>query len=574
MKAPKSILTFCAVASLGLAAFGQEAPADRITATLEAPAQQGARVPAALAVLVPDGAVAFGLTQAISELEGVAADIAREVMPQMVEAMNADILLSQVLPPGFDLTAIDRDRPFGFAVGPLSMESEPQVFVIIPTKNPDAIKALLPTEGPVYSTRVSEGYLGITRGLDYPVGTGTCPLLQGMPQGIVGVSVDMETIFDTFGPMIEFGMQMARMQMQESLDQVPEASMGMDINAIMDGYFMMAQNAIDSMEGLKLSVAVEETLVDFRWQAIVAEGSPMASLAQSTPTSAAAFLPLLTDESIAMVFGADMEKLANQMMPFMDMMMAAYPEDLAAGMTASMDSWKGMYGDFGTAMAISGGFTESGLRMAGYFDGTRYDELLAHYDRIVGEPFWGVMGMRYVDTKKARLGETNLTRYTFDFDVEGLLDQAGTEADAEQIGMMETMMEAMYGSQMVLTFAKTGELGFMAIGGDDAYVTAALERAKKPGKLAADLARLENMAARANPFMAYRFDIGRIMTEMGPIMESALGMPSMGMEMFEGTSLPMNIYVGITPLEWTGGLMVDVVQAGEFAQLVQHAGEL
>ena len=487
--------------------------------------------------------------------------------------MSVDVLLSMALPPGFDVTAIDRDKPFGFAVGPLSMETEPQVFVLIPTQNPDAIKTLLPTEGEFYSTRVSGGYLGITRGLVYPDSTGKCELLDGVPEGIVGLSVDVAAILDSFGPMIEFGMQMARMGISDAVTNTPEAADGMDIAAIMDLYFEGAQNVLDSIEGFKLSVDVDETLVDVRWQMLVSEGSPMASLADEGPTRAAEFMPLLTEDSIAFIFGADTEALMDKTMPFFESLFSAYPEGMAEGMTQSLDSWKDAYGMFGNALAGSGSFGEDGMRIATYFDGAQFDQLLAKYESITREPFWASMGMQYVDTKKAQLGETTLTRFTFDFDIASILAETDPDVGAEQIAQMEAMMESLYGSQMVITLAKAGDLGVMTVGGDDDYLRAALDRAGKPNPLTPDMQRLTEMAATSSPFMAYRFDVGQMMTEVIPVLEGSFGTPPSGLEMFAGTSLPLNIYFAITPSTWTGGMMVDLVQAGEFARMMETIEE-
>jgi len=575
MKAPQSILVIFAAATLGLPALAQDAATNAVAAASTlAPAAVGANVPVAMRVLVPDNAVAFGMTSPIDELEGVALSIAQDVMPQMAGMMNADMLLSQALPPGFDVTAIDRTKPFGFAVGPLSMEAQPQIFVLIPTSNADAIKALIPTEGEFYSTRAADGYLGITRGLEYPAGTGACALLDGVPSGIAGLSVDVEAIIDAFGPMIEFGMQMARMTMADAMANTPDAAGGMDLNAIMDSYFGMAQNVFDSVETFKLSVSVEESLVDVRWQTVVSEGSPMASLAGDGATQAAAYMPLLADDSIAFVFGADAEQLLEKMEPYMNSLFEAYPEGMREGMLASMDSWKGAYGLFGDALAGSGSFTDEGMRFAAYFDGAQFDTLMAKYESLVTEPFWASMGMQYVDTQKASIGDHQLTRFTFDFDVANLLQQTGSEADADQIKQLEAMMQAMYGNQLVTTFAKVGDMGVMTLGGGDEYLLEAIQRAGKHSRLSPDMMRLTGLAASSNPFMAYRFDIGQLMTQMVPMMEQSLGAPSSGLEMFEGTSLPLNLYFGIAPTIWTGGLMVDVVQAGEFAQMLQTAGEL
>jgi hypothetical protein len=573
MKAPQSILVICAAATLGLPTLAQEAPAtEALAAATQAVA--GRSVPNAMRVLVPDNAVAFAMTKPINDLEGIAADIAREVMPEMVEMMNADVLLGQALPPGFDVTALDRTKPFGFAVGPLSMQAEPQVFVLIPTNNPDAIKALLPTEGEFYSTRAADGYLAITRGLDYPTGTGGCALLDTVPDGIVGLSVDVEAILDSFGPMIEFGMQMARMSMADAVAQAPEAAMGVDVAALMDVYFGMAQGALDSVERFSLSVDVNETLVDIRWETQVSAGSPMADLASEGSTSAATYMPLLGDDSLAFVVGADMGNLMEKLNPFVTSALAAYPEGMREGLTQSLKSWQDAYSLFGDAVAASGGFTDEGMRFVAFFDGSDFDELMVKYESLVHETFWDSMGMHYVDTRKATLGDAELTRYTFDFDVSSLVAETDPNASAEQIAQLEAMMQAIYGSQLVTTFTKVDGLGVMTVGGGDDYLREALASAGKQSRMSPDMARLLGLARTTNPFIAYRFDVGQLMTQIMPLLEESVGAPASGMEMFEGTSLPLNFYFGIAPTTWTGGMMVDVVQASEFARMIETAGEL
>jgi hypothetical protein len=47
-----------------------------------------------------------------------------------------------------------------------------------------------------------------------------------------------------------------------------------------------------------------------------------------------------------------------------------------------------------------------------------------------------------------------------------------------------------------------------------------------------------------------------------------MGLPSMGLEMYEGTSLPMNMYFGASKSQWTTGMVIDLIQIGDFMAMV------
>ncbi|MDF1798750.1 MAG: hypothetical protein P1V81_06205 [Planctomycetota bacterium] len=579
MQAPKSLLAIAAATLLCLPGSAQDSrPADAPAApvALATTATPGTSVPAAMKVLVPDDATIFAMTSPLSELERVVASIAEDVNPDMAGMVSVDMLLQLAMPPGFDGSAIDRSRPVGVAVGPISMAAEPQIYALIPTANPDAIKAALPGGAERYATRVSDGYIGVTMGLAYGNSTGASSLLQNMPAGLITVNVDMETLLTDFRPMIDFGLQMARMQMESASEEINAASgyPGMDIVEMMEVYFGMLDGFLDSVVEMRMSLDIQETLLDMRVEYAVGEGSPMSSFAGTGDLDLDRFLPLLGNESFAMLMGADMGELMEKSMPFMEAIFDTYPQPMGDGLRESMDSMQSLYSMFGTGMAASGDFTDKGLTFAAYFDGAQYDQLMVEYDKMLKAPYMAAMGMHYVDTKKGRLGEIELTRYTFDYDVATLLGMTGEELDEASMAEMEAVLRAMYGEQMVTTFAKSGDMAVLTLGGGDEYLQEAIGRLDNPTRVPEDMQRLAGLAKTTNPFMAYRMDLGKLITTMIPMLESNLGAPSSGMEMFEGTSLPMNMYFGASPKSWTGGFMVDLVQVNDFVAMMETLGDL
>ena len=88
------------------------------------------------------------------------------------------------------------------------------------------------------------------------------------------------------------------------------------------------------------------------------------------------------------------------------------------------------------------------------------------------------------------------------------------------------------------------------------------------------MARLVDLAATSSPFLGYRIDLARLMTSVIPSIEATMGAPSSGLEMFEGTHLPMTFYMAVEPTSWTGGLMLDLVQISDAILMIQTLGDL
>ena len=583
IQAKTSLVTLAATALLGLPGAAQEpaaapAPATPVVTAATAPAAPTADVPAAMAVLVPDDASVMMLAQPLAQLEEVAGALAAEIDPQMAGMVSVDMLMAMALPPGMDGSAIDRTRPLGVAVGPISMGPEPQVYALIPTSNPEAIKSVLP-EGMPYATRISEGYLGVTLGAEYGASTGASALLGKLPVGMLSVAVDVETLMATFRPIIDFSLQMARAQFDTMEEDF--ATMGidqdMDLSALMDAYFGVAEGMLDSVVDMRMALDVDETLVDLRMAYGVAPDSPMAAFAGEGGTDIARLLPLIGDEAIAMLMGADFGTMMGDMMPFFESMMGAYPPEMAEGLTGTMEASQELYDLFGDAMAVTGDFTEDGMRMVAYYDGANHDAVQEQYTAMLREPYWEDLGIRYLETRKGRLGDTDLTRYTFELDPAMIADLAGVgEVPAEELAMVEQMMAAIYGERLALTFAQVADLGVMVIGDDDAFVQEALTKARvgTDRRPPADMARLVDLAATSSPFLGYRIDLARLMTSVIPSIEATMGAPSSGLEMFEGTHLPMTFYMAVEPTSWTGGLMLDLVQISDAILMIQTLGDL
>ena len=578
----KPLYALAAVSLLSFPGLAQDAtPAETPVAapavSASEPAPLRTDVPASMAVLVPDDATILLVTRPLAELEDAASSIIAEVDPEMAAAVSVDMLLAQALPPGFDATAIDRTRPLGLAVGPIAMAPDPQPYFLIPTANPDAIKSALPMGGEGFPTRISEGYLGITMGREYGVSTGSSELLTRVPAGLLGLTVDLESILADMRPVIDSTVMLARMQieaMEGDLDAMG-LDQGMDLAALMDAYFDMFNGFLDSVTSMGMSLDLDDSMLDLRVEHGLAEASPMAGLAQGGGTDLSRVLPLIGDESFAMVAAAEWGQLMEDMDPFFALLLGAYPPEMAESLQASIDAAESLYELFGSTVAMGGNFSEDGMRISTYYVAQDQAALLARYDELMMEPYWEAIGMRYVDTKKGVLGEVELTRYTFDFDLEAMLALSGEELGEEELDPIMSLMDVIYGDQLVMTFAQVGDLGVMTLGDDDEFVKAAIERASAAGGAGpADMSRLSGLAARSHPFMSYRLDLGKLLSTILPLVEDSMGAPASGIRMYEGASMPLNFYLGIDPSAWTTGVMIDLVLLAEFAAMMEAISDL
>ena len=266
--------------------------------------------------------------------------------------------------------------------------------------------------------------------------------------------------------------------------------------------------------------------------------------------------------------------MMTKSMPLMESLLGAYPDELGKGMRASMDAFKDIYNLFGTGMVASGGFGDNGMQVSAFFDGAHFDEILVAYKEALELPFWEELGMKYSGTKTGKSGDVSVTRFSFDFDMATIMEAMGEDLPPDEVTELKKMMAALYGESLVITFANSKDIGVMVIGADDTLMTDALGRVAAGGKIPEELTHLTDLVATSNPFFSCGVDVGELLSTIVPMIEGLMGAPASGMEMFEELSLPINMYFGASKSLWTTGLMVDLVQVSEFAQMMAMMGDL
>lgn len=559
-------------AALLLAVCAPLAPAQDATAVTAVPISAPlptSRVPASLAVLVPDDATVFGMSTSLNELEATVQGLVNSVMPGMGAMASLDMAFAELFPPDFDTTAIDRTLPVGFSVGQVTLEGEPQVFVMVPTTKPDAVKGALAREGEGFVFKGSAGYLAVSKGASYPTCTTNSPLIARLPQGVLAVSVDLDPILTAMDPVIAMGMDQARMTIAD-LEELFADEEAKQITGVLQLYYDMAEGALASMNGVDLSLDVAENLLDLRVTTHFDAGSPMARFAIEGPTGAERFLSLLDDSHVSVLTASDYAKLIPVLEPGLARLLGAYPADMGAALESFMTDSMGFYEALGTAQVFNGGLSDSGVSGHGFFLPSDMALIRAKYQELAQSSALGAMGMRFVDQQQAQLGDVRLDRFTFEFDFETMLAELDENISDEEFEMGIAAIHALYGERLVLTVAEGPELGVFQINGTDAELRAALNRTLGGRGMLPEAARLQDLAANANPFVVERFDImalmDRGMAAMGPVMGDALP-PEFGAAL-AGQSTPLTLYMGFERTSMTKGIMLDVQKTGQAAMQI------
>lgn len=224
-----------------------------------------ASVDAAMAELVPADAVAFARVPSLDEAQRALDRIGR-ALPDLEPRR----MLDRIAALGVDPAAVDPSRPAGVAVSVDAATREPRAVFLLPAKDPEALAAAAP--GAV----ARGGYAAVPEQAGaYAPGGAVHPLASSASEGDLGVSVDLQRLMVLFRADIEAGFDQLEDEMGAGLQAFP---MPVDTSALLQGYLTMARGFVDSAEGLRVAVRIQ----DSRWEAAATltarEGSPMASL--------------------------------------------------------------------------------------------------------------------------------------------------------------------------------------------------------------------------------------------------------------------------------------------------------
>jgi hypothetical protein len=528
-----------------------------------------------IAALVPKDAFFVLRIASLDEAQAILRSLWQAFVPEEdAEAINLRELL-QAVAPGADLTLVAGDRPLAIAFSLDATSQEPVPTAILPIADMDAYKASLPEPGAGAPAPLVRGsYVAHSQVPGYQPAAEAPALALGAPAGTLAASVDLETLIETFRPMIEMGLDQAEQMMD--MQAVPAA--GMDPGEMIALYLDGVRAVLDSAERLDLSFAAPRGETDFGWSLSVAEGSPMAALAGAGPTSIRETAKLADGSApMVMLFGFDMAKSMALFESFFDAVLDVYPEPARADLRRYMDAQKELYPLFGSSMAISGSFDAKGMRFAYFMKPTNPEAFVEKYGEALGKAGGSAMGIFIGELAQIEVEGLRVTQVSFNMDVAKLTEAmgaaGGAAGDPEGAEMMRSFLERMYPPEgMRLSLASRGEHAVMVLGGDDAFLRGALRRLQVGGSPPpADLARALERVGAAHPSFVMRFDVAALLAGMSELFTPMLG-PGVFPDVSD-LSAPVTVYAGVEGLRWHGGSSSDSARMGALVRRLSQAGQ-
>jgi hypothetical protein len=166
----------------------------------------------ALAALVPAEAFAVVRVASLEDFDRALDLLGRAVDEPM--PFDAASLLSFVLGCPGPVERIDRQRPLciAFALPPGGIE--PAVTFVLPVDNASDYLGKLPRTARKWAGELAGGYLALSELPSYAAPAVPSALATSLPSGSLAASVDVARLMQSFGPMLEMGMQEFRRELE------------------------------------------------------------------------------------------------------------------------------------------------------------------------------------------------------------------------------------------------------------------------------------------------------------------------------------------------------------------------
>jgi len=544
----------------------------------------GERIPADLAALIPADASSLIYIAPIDELEEAVQELLGVVAPDMAMMADADALLSEVAPAGFNIDLFDRSRPIAIAVGAITMETQntgPQIYLMIPTTDAATLDQSLPP----HSSRISGGYLGVCETGDYPVG-GNSPLPAALPKGLIAATLDAEPIMDTFAPMAGFMLGMAKSGLLEEITSDPDMPPQFRTTATdaVNAGFGFIDDVMDSFSSFEVAFDMAGTEIDFGYAVNFKEGSPLTRLAGNGPTFAE-MLPFMDAGAVGnSVMGMDLGAMARWVRPYVDQIMDSIPvpTDLPDGADLgpfqspqqALDVVRGAVGAsldtlawFGDGAVTSMYFVNNEPQTATWMHGVQANQLADSLDALFHIELASMAGL---ELQRTQIGEST-TNLALSLNTEVLARNFGLQQS--DINEIKRGFIDVYGNNLNLSLTTVGKQTLMIYNGDRDSIAGALRAIqKRPGTNVPALKATAAKLGDAYPFGVYHIDLGPFAAGiMGFAIASGEGadIPPGMPDMVKDVHVPLTIFEGLTSSRLFQGIHIDVAEAGKLIELAK-----
>ncbi|MBM3976939.1 MAG: hypothetical protein FJ299_08115 [Planctomycetes bacterium] len=225
----------------------------------------------ALASLVPAEAFAVVRVASLEEFDRALDQLGQAVDEPM--PFDAASLLSFVLGCPGPVERIDRKRPLCIAFALPEAGIEPALTFVLPVDDASGYLGKLPRTARKWSGERAAGYLALSELPSYAAPAVPSALVTNLPLGALAARVDIARLMQSFGPMLEMGMQEFRRELERETRADPLQ------REMAGGIADSAEDFMDALQRVDIAFTLAGSRADLGLDLVL---DPHSTLAQST----------------------------------------------------------------------------------------------------------------------------------------------------------------------------------------------------------------------------------------------------------------------------------------------------
>lgn len=463
-----------------------------------------------------------------------------------------------------DVAALDLGRPVWFAVAIDAAAPVPSMTWVAAVKDAPAARQLeADLQGGPFEPVFQGEFVGFSMRPGYVAADQANPLLAAMAPGLVSVHVDLGRLMQAFGPILDMGMQQARMQAESAV--LEQETGGFDLAPLMESYFDGIDMVLASAQSLSLAVEHRGDRQALTSSLLVRAGSPLDGWESDTRVDLAHLAGYLHEQdSIQMVGAWDWADFQRRFGSFVEAALEAYPDELATQLGAIWDEQVALAGELLPGVAASVRFGSQGIEGVYALRARDPAKVIARMGEILAGIEAPESAFSFEPLESLEAGERTATRWRMRMDWDAFARLA-----PEDSGKLREIFEKTYGKELQVGMVTAGE-DLVVLFGSDSSVRNAFEHGAPGRSLRPALARLLERSGGGTPSFAYILDLGRLTSSIGELVaavspDEAVPLPQGPME--------LGYWFSVRGALWSGGIETDLEQLRGFVRELRDLDE-
>lgn len=481
----------------------------------------------------------------------------------MEERLDAATMVAQMKCP-LDASALDLGKPIWFAVAIDPAAPVPAMTWVAAVKDAVAAKRLQEElHGGPYDLLFQGEFVGFSMRPDYAAAAEPSPLVAAMAPGLVSLHVDLGALMQAFGPVLDMGLQQARMQMESTA--LEQETGGFDLAPLMESYFDGIEVALGSVQSLDVALERRGDRLAMTTSLLARPDSAMDGWESDVRVDLARLAGHLHEEDSLQMLGAwDWADFQRRFGSFIEAALDAYPPELSTQLGKVWDEQVALADELLPGVASSVRFGAQGVEGVYALRAKDPAKVVARLGEILAS-FTAPENVFSFEAQEPLVdGERRAVLWRMRMDWDALARLAPEDSDE-----LKELFEKIYGSEALIGLVASAD-EVVVLFGTAASVREAFGRSGHPTPLRPALARLLERSGGGTPSFAYTFDFGRLMASMRDLMSviSPDEMPPM-----PGGPMEIGYWFSIRGALWSGGMETDLQQVRAFVKAMADLEE-